>query len=258
MIFILCFVALFALLIFFMKNSLAKRKTVRYFQDGNVVVTGLRGRGKDTLFNFVINARKKEYISNVYYGHEDRWIDFFPLRQMTLGGNTSEHFISGRVRPYKYPYEDGIDYYISDAQLYFPSQDYARLNNDYPQLPLFEALSRHVGACNVHCNTQNLNRIWDKFREQSDTYLMCVRCRYFGRLVRLKYYAYDKYDSCVSRVKPMKRRWGKNARVEFDKFQAAYGTVEKVVIWFLSPFRYDDRRFKTLMEEKYEQKNNAS
>lgn len=43
------------------------RNIKRMFEDGNVCVVGLRGRGKDMLFANIIARRRKEYISNTDY-----------------------------------------------------------------------------------------------------------------------------------------------------------------------------------------------
>lgn len=44
------------------------KKMMKHFEDGNVCVIGLRGRGKDMLQGNVIVRRKKPYISNTDYG----------------------------------------------------------------------------------------------------------------------------------------------------------------------------------------------
>ena len=56
------------------------KKDNNMFRDGNVCVTGLRGRGKDMLVANVVLRRKAQrkplpYVSNVDYG-----ADFLPLR----------------------------------------------------------------------------------------------------------------------------------------------------------------------------------
>ena len=54
-------------LFFAVRNWIWKRELVKLFDYGSVLVFGMRGRGKDTLFNYVINVRKHKYISNVKY-----------------------------------------------------------------------------------------------------------------------------------------------------------------------------------------------
>lgn len=126
------------------------------FRDGNVCVTGLRGRGKDMLIANVVMRRKKPYVSNVDYG--GKWYPFKP-EDIDCGKNTYKEFISGDVNKYVYPYPDGTDIYVSDAGIYFPSQYCGELNKQYPYMATFQQISRHVGKCNFHSNTQNLNRL---------------------------------------------------------------------------------------------------
>ena len=159
-----------------LSRLLSWRFVKRCFYEGNVIVCGLRGRGKDVLFSLVTNSCKSKYISNIDYTGDNRFINF-KLEDIGVGGNTFENFISNRIKPYSYPYEDGIDYFISDSGIYFPSQEFSRLNKLFPSVPVFQALSRHLGDCNFHCNVQNLNRLWDKIREQADTYILCVKCK---------------------------------------------------------------------------------
>lgn len=232
--------------------SISRMLSWRFVRDcfyrGNVVVTGLRGRGKDVLFSLIINSSKSKFISNVDYTGDNRYLPF-KVEDIAVGGNTFLNFIENRIVPYDYPYEDGIDYFISDAGLYFPSQEFSRLNKMYPSVPVFQALSRQLGDCNFHCNVQNLNRLWDKIREQADIYILCIKCKVrFGRFVSLKAYVYDKYQSCVDRVKPMRKRWGRLGKIEFDKFTAAYGSIRKVKIWGVLKHDFDSRRFKTILK----------
>ena len=42
------------------------------FKHGNVIVTGMRGRGKDMAFCIAVNSFKKNYISNVEYSSPKR------------------------------------------------------------------------------------------------------------------------------------------------------------------------------------------
>lgn len=237
------------LLVIFVNRWLAWCAVKRCFYEGNVIVTGLRGRGKDVIFSLLANSSKSKYISNVDYTGDNRFVPF-DVKDISVGGNTFVNFLSGHYVPYKYPHEDGIDYFISDAGIYFPSQEFSRLNKTYPSLPIFQALSRHLGDCNFHCNVQNLNRLWDKIREQADSYLLCSRCNVrLGRFVSMTIYYYDRYQSCVDRVKPMKKRWGRVGKIEFDKFTAAHGTIKKLKIWGVLRYKFDSRRFKTLLEE---------
>ena len=103
----------FIWLFFVIRNWIWKRELIKLFDYGSVLVFGMRGRGKDTLFNYVINARKQKYISNVRYTKStDSFIRFDPLSQMNVGGNTFINLVENDIISYEYPLQDGIDYYI--------------------------------------------------------------------------------------------------------------------------------------------------
>ena len=241
------------LFVLILKEISSRKLILGCFRDGNTITTGLRGRGKDLLFDWVINQRCVEYCSNVDYSKGNRYIEF-NSEYLSLGGNNFMNFISGNIIPYEYPLADKIDFYISDAGVYFPSQEVSTLNKKFPSYALFQALSRHLGDCNFHCNVQNFNRLWDKIREQSDCYILMRKTRwFFGRLHVMSGYVYDNYESCVKRIKPMKRRWGRLGKIEFDKFTAAYGEIRKFKIHSLRKPTYDSRRFKAML--KGEKKN---
>ena len=180
------------------------RKVCDIFKSGNTCVTGLRGRGKDLLMSNVVARRKLPYISNIdYHCKSSQYIRLdFPSLDTK---NEFQDFIDGTIKKYDYPYPDGADIYISDSGIYLPAQYYTKLDKLYGYLSTFMALSRHLGDCNVHINAQNLNRVWDKVREQSDMYILCRSCKVlFGKLVFMRILVYDKYQSCIDRVKPFK------------------------------------------------------
>ena len=65
--------------VFFVFNALKKRAFVDLFKQGNVLVSGMRGKGKDVAFCVVVNARKRDYISNVNYSSPKKRYKCFPL-----------------------------------------------------------------------------------------------------------------------------------------------------------------------------------
>lgn len=236
------------------------RNIVKMFDKGNVCVCGLRGDGKDMLMSNVAFRRKVPYISNVNYGGGS-FSDggcFIPLdfEDLSCGHNTYRDFISGNPKYYKFPYPDGTDVYISDVGVYFPSQYCNELNRDYKFLPVYMALSRHLAAGNVHINVQNLNRAWDKIREQSDQYILCRWCHvFFGKVVLQKVRIYELYESCLRRVPPFRLSrpllggirvdsW----RQEKERYEQNYGAVKEVLLLYLNHSDYDTRIFKTILE----------
>ena len=90
------------------------------------------------------------------------------------------------------------------------------------------ALSRHLGDCSVHINVQNLNRLWDKIREMSDTFIRCRRTRVmFGRIAITKLTVYDNADSCLQRREPFPFFVSnkKEIRMRKAEFTAHYGLI---------------------------------
>lgn len=239
-----------------------KRKIINLFKNGNVIVTGLRGTGKDMLFGNVIARRKQTYISNLDY-HVPK-VPFIRLNlQMLNLHNDCDNLILGQVVPYDYPYPEKSDIYISDAGIYFPSQNERELCKRYPEMPVFQALSRHLGDCNFHCNVQNLNRLWDKIREQSDTYIRCIGCKVLGKLVFQRVIVYDKYESCLNRVEPYVHIRApmlskQESRAEYlskdeqlyREFKERNGSVKGYTLIYINKSNYDTRFFKSLFSSQ--------
>lgn len=228
------------------------KKIVRLFEEGNVSVSGLRGRGKDMLMANVAVRRKKPYVSNVDYGGKYLPLD---LSKLDISGNKYTNFISGKVVPYHYPYEDGVDFYISDAGIYFPSQFCNELNRQFPNLSTFMALSRHLGDCNVHYNSQNLNRVWDKIREQSDTYICCRGCIVIFGFVLQRVRIYEVFNSAVTQTPPfpVKKPWfNRDRRLSWELSHANYvcshGEIRKAFLFYRNKSKYDTRIFKKILE----------
>ena len=230
-------------------------KIIRLFEAGNVCVCGLRGRGKDMLFANIIARRAAPYVSNTDYGGQRRRFD--PL-DFDCGGNTYKNFISGEITPYVYPFADGTDIYISDAGVYFPSQYCSELNKSYGFFSTFMALSRHLGSCNVHFNVQNLNRVWDKIREQSDIYVMCNFTKVFGkgRYVLQRVTVYENYESAVNRVPPyrspsvrMNADRKLTVQMEKQRYRLQYGEIKRYLLFYRNMSTYETRVFKYMLED---------
>lgn len=241
-----------------------KKLKKKYFDKGNVSVCGLRGTGKDILFGNIIARNKKDYISNLDYTNDKRF-HLFNLEKLNLGKNNYKHFLSYCLNYYKWEYPYFTDIYISDAGVYFPSQYCSELNRDYRYFPNYMALSRQVSHNNVHFNVQNLNRVWDKIREQSDIYIMCLSCKVVFGLVLLKIRIYDKYESCVNRVKPCrikvplfaKKDIKLQCKMHVDKFIEKNGLVVNRFLIFRNKSKHDTFMFeKLLLDGKKERSDN--
>lgn len=230
------------------------KKLIKLFRSGNVCVFGLRGRGKDLLMSNVVVRRELPYVCNTDYGG-----DHIPLHMpdFDCGRNTYDNFLLGDVYHYTYPYDDSVDIYISDAGVYFPAQYCNELNKKYGYFSTFMALSRHLGECNVHFNVQNLNRVWDKIREQSDIYVCCNWSRViFGKYVIQKITVYESYESAVNRVPPyrapkVRMNNDRSLQVQMAKqnYRIAHGDIRQRVIFYKNKSSYDTRIFKKMLQK---------
>lgn len=228
------------------------RKIIKLFEKGNVSVCGLRGAGKDILFANVVMRRKLPYVSNTNYGGQ-----YIPFNPNSLNcNNTWRNFMNFKLNHYEYPYEDGTDFYLADLGVYMPSQYQGELCKEYGHVPIFMALSRHLGEANVHYNVQNLNRAWDKIREQSDIYIRCVGCIVlFKKLVLQKVIIYDRYDSAVNRVPPfwLRRPWLNPDRLQMweiqrQNYEISHGSVKGRILIYFNKSNYNTRIFKEMLE----------
>ena len=79
------------------------KKIIKMFEDGNVCVTGLRGRGKDMLMSNVVVRRKMPYVSNVDYKSKNKLCRYFKFRPSEFDTqNGFTNFIDGNLVPYDF------------------------------------------------------------------------------------------------------------------------------------------------------------
>lgn len=157
-------------LIVLLKHFFTKARIKQAFTNGNVIVTGRKGFGKDILFQSVINWRKERYLSNLDYGGE---FQPFNLKDLELTPNTYHNFVKGTIEKCeKNPGFEKTDIYISDGGVYLPSQADYLLHKTYPSLPITYALNRHLYANGIHVNAQRIERIWKALREQADYFVL--------------------------------------------------------------------------------------
>lgn len=228
------------------------RSIIKLFENGNVSIDGLRGRGKDMLMANVVARRKLPYVSPTDYGGQ--WIPFDP-KEFQVSGNTYLNFLSGKVKHYVYPYPDKTDLYLPDAGVYFPAQYCDKINRDFGGFATFAALSRHLGECNVHTNCQTLKRVWDKFREQSDTYIKCLKCKVTKHgWVCMWIRIYDQYQACVDNVPlfPLRKPFFNfNRRLQWELSHAnyviAHGQISERFLLFRNKSNYDTRFFREML-----------
>lgn len=237
------------------------RYVTNLFKHHSVCVTGMKGSGKDMLLANVL-ARlptSSSYASNIDYHVQATHIPL-DLTALDCGGNTYADLISGDVKPYSSPLPDGVSIFISDAGVYLPSQYCAELNRKYPYLPTLFALYRQTNDAHIHINTQNLNRLWDKLREQSDVYIYCRWCKVLpGGIVIQKITEYDKAQSCIDRVKPCAIKIGFFDKPEvrtfkqlyIDSFSNTHGLVRDHLLIYRNKSKYNTRYFRDLLNTSY-------
>lgn len=250
MAFIIFFILILISLGFILAYIVHNHYLVECFKKNNVIVYGKKGSGKDLIFQYVINKRKRPYLSNISYGNKYKHIE---IKELELNPNTYDNFIKGNISKIdKNLLFENHDIYISDGGIYLPSQYDNKLYKTYPSLPITYALSRHLYNNNIHCNVQNIGRLWKALREQADTYILAKNTIKLCGLFIVRYNIYDKYNTAVNELEPLKVRKGIIARKDYtdtrDKeYKAVNGSIKKgYFIITKKSLKYDTRIF-----EKY-------
>lgn len=197
-IFALLLIALLLVLFYFYRNN---NFVANKFANNNVITFGVKGSGKDLLTQLAINKRKTPYYATIPYGG-----DYSPItvKELTVEPNTHDYMVLDQIVQIKKDHNrEGVDCYISDGGIYLPSHLDTQLTKAYPSFPIYYALSRHLYNSNIHINTQALNRIWVKLREQADHYFMARGViKIFGLLfIKVRYYS--EYSSAEQHKLPM-------------------------------------------------------
>lgn len=217
------------------------------FKHCNVIVAGKKGSGKDLLFQWVINKRKREnYYSNISYGHHYQNIK---LLEVSTAPNDYKAIVNDNIQPQPHNIKEKSDIYISDIGIFLPSYMDSTLYKLFPSMPIFYALSRHLYSNNVHCNTQNIERGWKALREQADFYCICKKTtRIFGLLIT-KVITYDKYESAKQGLMPIKTRlMNKYSKAEVDIYKATNGDIRQGhIIQRIKKLNYDTRAFEKIL-----------
>lgn len=243
------------LVVFYFIQKIRLIKVIKMFSLGNVIVCGLRGRGKDMLMaNIIARKEKKCYISNFDYKIKRK--QYIPLDFSKLFvGNDYRNFISNEFNKYVYPYPENVDIYVSDIGNIFPNAFHSQIQKQYIDFLSYPMLSRHLGNNNFHCNIQNMNKLWDKLREQSDLYIMCMSCTVlFKKIVIQKIRLYDNYNSCINRVEPFKSPFKLigskkiDIKLEKQRHRNQYGIIKKYTLIYFNRSNYDTRYFKKVLE----------
>lgn len=233
-----------ALIVLVIKCIKGKRFVIRQFERCNCIVFGKKGTGKDLLFNLAINGRKKPCYANIPYN--DKLCEVKQIKDFSVAPNTYENFLKDNIKIVEKKLDERKDFYISDGGIVLPSQYQGQLCKDYPSLPIFYALSRHLTDSNIHINTQNLGRVWDKLREQADGYFKTTSTVKICGLLFTRFVYYDEYESAKQNLLPYKRRIFAHAEsvANIEEFEAVHGRVESfIVCQRVKNVNYDTRAY---------------
>jgi len=198
------------------------RRLGKITQD-DIFIFGAKGNGKGLLMQLSIikkyrgwlKRKRPKPLSNIDYGYDT--IVESPKKVFSLYPNTYKNLIEDDIKTIiKNDNYEGRDYYLDDASVYFPSHEDNKLNKEYPSLPLFYALSRHLYNMSIIVNTQINSRLWLKFREQvQDGYIEALKNigwgRFFSSIPILRNYVfvkmryYQKLESAEQGLLPFKK-----------------------------------------------------
>lgn len=195
-------IALIAFLIILIKERSGEKQLLECFNSGNVIVFGKKGKGKDLLFNKVINKRNVKCYANIPYNKDLCKVK--SIKDFSVEPNTWKNLVEGDIKQVKKINEETTDFYISEAGNYLPSQMENTLNKLYPSFPIYYSTSRHLTNSNIHCNTQYLGRVWSKIREQADSYIMALGTFKIFNLLITRYRYYELYNTAISGMLPYK------------------------------------------------------
>lgn len=214
------------------------------FENENVIVYGLKGAGKDLIFNKVINYRNEPAYANIQYNKNLCVIK--DIKDFSIEPNTFENFINQDIKVVKKLNKEKCDFYISDAGNYLPSQYNANLNKKYPSFPAYYAFVRHLTNSNIHMNTQKLSRPWDKLREHAGYFIRAVGTTKLFNLLITEFVFYDRYDSAASQLNPYESTGlikHNESRANEEDFKAKHGRVERYYICQKIKHVYYDSRW---------------
>ncbi len=249
-------------LILAVKFYKGKVALVNCFNDANCIVFGLKGSGKDLLYNKAINSRKVNCYANIPYNKE--YCTVKSIQDFSVAPNTFENILNNDIKIVPKINKECCDMYISDGGIFLPSQYSNQLIKNYPSLPIYYALSRHLTNSNIHINSQYLGRVWDKLREQAGYFIRAVKTTRLAMKVKdgengkkligfliTDFIVYDNYASAMAQLQPFdnKRLFaGAEGAATKAEFIAKHGNIKAYkVIQRISDIHYDSRYFHNLI-----------
>lgn len=233
-------------LVVYIKHRLFISNIMWNFKHCNCIVYGKKGTGKDVVFDNVIEHRKEPHYANIPYNDKTEVIK---IKDVSCYPNDYEHIVNDKIEPQEHRFIEGKDIYISDIGIFLPSYMDSKLYKQFPSMPVFYALSRHLYNNNVHCNTQNLERGWKALREQADFYVCCKRTYKLPFILITKIITYDKYESAKQGLLPIKSRLlNKYSKAEVDVYNASNGDIRSGhMITLKKNIHYDTRAFEKVL-----------
>lgn len=242
---ILGVLAIFVILVINAAIQFARGKAaiLECFENFNTCVFGLRGKGKDIIFNKGINARNVPCYATIPYNKE-LCIEA-QLEQFSVAPNTFESIVNDDIKIIPKTLKENTDLYISDAGNLLPAQNSAQLVKKYPGFPAFYSLSRHLYNMNIHYNTQYLNRVWNLLREQTGRWIKAVKTTKIGPFLITSFIIYDREASAASEMQPFKTSiFNKEAKALKMDFEAKHGNIQAYkIIQLTKNIFYDSRYF---------------
>lgn len=240
------------LIIWLIKQHSTFKYVLWHFKKCNCVVSGKKGSGKDLLFQKVINKRKDFYYANIGYGGNHKKISLKDISLKSKDGKyhlTYNDFLNDKVEKTNHKFREKSDFYISDGGIFLPSHMDSSLHKTYPSLPIFYALSRHLYDSNIHVNVQNIDRLWKPLREQADFFIDVKRTIKLPFILLTRYTCYEKMQSAIQRLTPMKARaLNKFSKAEYDKYTATNGVIKNGwIIQLKRNVKYDTRAFEKIV-----------
>ena len=240
-----------------LKFKKGEQELIKCFTEENCILFGAKGAGKDLIFNKVINCREQQCYANIPYNKELCVVK--DIRDLSVAPNDYKNILNDDIKIIPKINKECCDYYISDGGIFLPSQYSGELVKNYPSLPIYYALSRHLTNSNIHINTQYLGRVWDKLREQAAYYIRALHTtklsitfgkganrREHGVLIT-SFIVYDNYQSALSKMRPFENKRlfeGSEGAAAKADFLAKHGNIKEYkIIQYIGNVHYDSRHF---------------
>jgi len=258
------------------RNNLFIVNKLRYYSN---IIFGFKRRGKDLLLQLYVilrfkkihkkNPDKINYVGNIDYGYGFKKVE---MKDLLLTPNTYNNLIMNDVKLIiKSDELESLDLIYSDGGIFLPSTEDMVLNKLYPSFPIFYALSGQLYNMNITLNTQALDRLWKKIREQQDCYIRAIctiplhksvlskiwkNIPFLRKYIFIKLRYYESYKSAEAGRVPFSKLatldienplYTSNARALKKQYESEHGVIKDLtVVIKIADIRYDTRYFHEL------------